>query len=195
MTAEPPESRVAEVVTVLRETPQHSVEVARSEAPTAPGFYAWWAEPGALPPELPRDLHPETGLALLYVGIAPASPTSRSDLSRRLRVHTRGAIGGSTLRRGLAALLYEDFGWRPVWASTRPGLENRNLAALTAWQAENLAVRWSICEEPWKIEPAVIAAMRPPMNLHHNEGHPFRPTMSERRRRFQQAAQLQRDEA
>jgi hypothetical protein len=82
-----------EVVTALRLTPQRSVEDARSLAPAEPGIYSWWAEPNSLPLDVPQDLHPETGLALLYVGIAPASATSRGSLVRRLRTHTKGAIG------------------------------------------------------------------------------------------------------
>jgi hypothetical protein len=185
---------VEEVVTALCIAPQRSVEDARSLAPAEPGLYSWWAEPRSLPSEVPRDLHPETGLALLYVGIAPASATSRGNIRRRLRIHTRGAIGSSTLRRGLAALLYEDWGWRAIWASTRPGLESRDLAALSEWQAENLAVQWCVCEEPWSVEPAVVAAMAPPMNLEHNRGHAFHATISARRSDFRRAAEAQRDE-
>ena len=185
---------VERVVVELRSAPQRSVEEARALAPAEPGFYSWWAEPMSLPAEVPRDLHPETGRALLYVGIAPASATSQGNLARRLRIHTKGAIGSSTLRRGLAALLHKDFGWRPIWASTRPGLENRDLAALSEWQCENLAVQWCQYEEPWVIESAVIAAMKPPMNLDHNRGHDFYPTMSILRSAFRRAAELRRDE-
>lgn len=185
---------VDRLVAGLRATPQHSVEEARSEAPAEPGFYAWWAEPICLPPDMPRDLHPETGRALLYVGIAPASAASAGNLARRLRIHTKGAIGSSTLRRGLTALLYEDFGWRPIWASTRPGLESRDLAALSRWQSQNLAVQWCICDQPWMLEATVIGVMRPPMNLDHNRGHAFNETMSARRLAFRRAAERQRDE-
>ena len=184
---------VERVVAELRSAPQRSVEEARSLVPAEPGFYSWWAEPTSLPAEVPQDLHPETGRALLYVGIAPASAISKGNLARRLRIHTKGAIGSSTLRRGLAALLYEDCGWRPIWASTRPGLENRDLAALSKWQSENLAVQWCVCEETWVIEPAVIAAMKPPMNLDHNRGHDFYGTMSRRRRAFRRAAEHYRN--
>jgi hypothetical protein len=185
---------VDEVVAALRLTPQRSVEEARSAAPAEPGFYSWWAEPRSLPPEVPRDLHPGSGRALLYVGIAPSFANSQGNLARRLRIHTKGAIGSSTLRRGLTALLYEDLGWRAIWASTRPGLQSRDLAALSDWQAENLAVQWCVCEEPWTTEPAVIAAMAPPMNLEHNQSHPFHTSMSARRREFRQAAEAQREE-
>lgn len=185
---------VERVVAELRSAPQRSVEEARSLAPAEPGFYSCWAEPTSLPTEVPRDPHPETGRALLYVGIAPASATSQGNLARCLRIHTKGAIGSSTLRRGLAALLYEDFGWRPIWASTRPGLENRDLAALSEWQSENLAVQWCVCKEPWVIEPAVIAAMKPPINLDHNRGHDFYETMSTRRSAFRRIAEHHRDE-
>jgi hypothetical protein len=187
--------RVADVVTALREAPQYPVDEALATAPPEPGIYAWWASPDALPREIPVELHQETGLALLYVGTSPDSAGSQGDLSKRIRVHSKRAIGSSTLRRGLAALLYQDFGWRPIWASTRPALESVDLAALAAWQAEHMAVRWCVVQEPWAIEQAVIAAMRPPMNLEHNAAHPFHATMSARRRTFAQAARRQRDEA
>jgi hypothetical protein len=183
-----------EVVAAVRAVPQRSVGEARSIAPEEAGFYSWWADPVSLPPEVPRDLHPDTGRALLYVGISPASPTSKGNLARRLRVHTMGAIGSSTFRRGLAALLYEDFGWRPIWASTRPGLTNRDLTILNDWQAENLAAQWYVCGEPWTIESAVIASMAPPMNLDHNHAHPSYPAMFARRQEFRRAAEVQRDD-
>lgn len=182
------------VIAALRDGPERSVEQARSLAPAEPGLYSWWAEPTSLPPEVPRILNPARRRALLYVGIAPASATSRGSLAKRLRVHTKGAIGSSTFRRGLAALLYEENGWQPIWASTRPGLEGRDLAALSAWQVENLAVRWCTFREPWSIEGAVIAAMAPPMNLKHNPGNPFHPAMSALRQQFRQAAETQRSE-
>lgn len=186
---------VHQVVTALRAIPQSSIEEAREKGPAEPGFYAWWAKPESLPPGVPLDLHPETGLGLIYVGIAPRSASSNGNLVRRIRIHTRGSIGSSTLRRGLTALLYQDLGWRPIWASTRPGLENIDLEALSEWQVANLVVRWCICEEPWTIEAAVIRAMAPPMNLDHNRDHPFYPTMSRLRRDFKAAAERQRDEA
>jgi hypothetical protein len=182
--------QIAEALAVL---PLPSVAEARSDCPTSPGFYAWWCDVSFLPRGVPEVKHPETGDCLLYVGIAPNSATSSGNLSKRLRQHTKGAIGSSTFRRGLAALLWEGEGWQPIWASTRPGLESKDLAALSEWQAGHLKVRWCEIAEPWTVEAAVIAAMQPPMNLDHNQHHEFHSTMSAARANFKGAAERLRD--
>ena len=161
-----PDQTVAE----LMKLPMHSVDEAREYAPTDPGFYAWWCDVDNLPHSVPVVRHPENGTSLLYVGIAPDKVGSDGNLRKRLRQHTKGAIGSSTFRLGLAALLWEDEGWQPIWPATKVALENDGLAGLSAWQAKHLYVQWCEVEEPWKIEAAVIDALHPPMNRQHNEG-------------------------
>jgi hypothetical protein len=38
---------------------------------------------------------------------------------------------------------------------------------------EHLRVVWVGHPEPWTIEPAVIRAMQPPLNIDHNRSHPY----------------------
>jgi hypothetical protein len=181
------------VVAALMSLPMQSVAQARSEGPAEPGFYAWWCDEDKLPHRVPLVRHPEAPEGLLYVGIAPENPESESNLRKRLRQHTRGAIGSSTFRFGLAALLFEDMGWQPAWPGTKPILENQDLAALSAWQAENLQVQWIEVDQPWELEAAVIDALGPPMNRAHNERHEFYPQMGAARSALRDAARKRRD--
>jgi hypothetical protein len=182
-----------EIVADLKKLPLHSIDEARAAAPEDSGFYAWWCRIDALPNGVPTVPHPDTDHSLLYIGIAPNSATSHGNLRKRLKQHSKGAIGSSTFRRGLTALLWEVEGWQPIWATTRPGLENVHLDALSTWQKKFLQVQWCEVEEPWTTEPMVVAALRPPTNIDHNDHHEFRPTMSAARRCFRQAAESIRD--
>ena len=171
-----------QIAAALEAVPLRTVPEAHTDAPSAAGFYAWWCDKGAVPRGAPAPAHPSAPFGLLYVGIAPASRRSARDLHTRLHDHTEGRIGASTFRRGLVALLWKETGWRPVWATDRVALESHDLAALSAWQQKHLRVQWCQVEEPWTTEPAVIAQMRPPMNLAHNQGNPFYAAMRAARR-------------
>lgn len=182
------------IVAALMKRPQHSVEESRTVAPDEPGFYAWWCDEDALPHSVPLVRHPEDPLGLLYVGIAPDKAGSKGNLAKRLRQHTKGAIGSSTFRLGLAALLWEDEGWQPIWPSTKVALESGDLAALSEWQARHLRVQWAEVDEPWSIEAAVIDALGPPMNRAHNEQHEFYPAMGAARNALRSAARRHREQ-
>lgn len=141
-------------------------------------MYAWWQTSGALP-GVPAEPHPSESLELLYVGIA-------SNLRKRLAKHHRGAIGSSTLRLTLTALLWER-GWRPTWTD-RPKISNENLDALAAWQREHLRVQWVAFPEPGAVERDIVEAMRPPLNRDFNEKHPFHEEVGRTRARLRDAA-------
>jgi len=132
------------------------------------------------PPRHHRHAHPEADVELLYVGLAPGKVGSASHLRKRLAKHHRGAIGSSTLRFTLTALLWGSEGWQPLMAS-RPVLSKPDDAALQRWQREHLSVQWISVDLPWLIEPAVIAAMQPPLNRDHNEAHPCYSTVGDAR--------------
>lgn len=187
--------RPDQIVTDLLALPLRSVDEACHDAPEVAGVYSWWCDLAALPHGVPAVAHPGTGDALLYIGIAPGKPGSEGNLRQRLRKHTKGGIGSSTFRLGLAALLWEDEGWQPIWPTDRIKLENVALAALGDWQRENLHVQWSEVEEPWTVEAAVIDAMHPPMNRDHNEGHEFYPAMGAARDALRDAGRLHREHA
>jgi hypothetical protein len=144
-------------------------------APERPGFYAWWlTDDFALPavPTSPHPTHPELGL--LYVGIAPNNAESGATIrSRILENHLGNALGSSTLRRGLAALLWDPC-WHPhITRGGKPALPSDESAALTLWMRQNLLVSWCVVTEPWNYEPTLIGEMAPPLNSEHNHSHPF----------------------
>lgn len=62
----------------------------------------------------------QDGLSLLYGGLARSVPESRETLRSRVGgKHILGVLGQSTFRRSLAALLWQEQGWRPVWKTDR----------------------------------------------------------------------------
>ena len=131
-------------------------------APVAPGFYAWWALPGAIP-GVPAPAHPVEHAELLYVGIAPNRSGSSASLRSRLcRQHIGGNVAASTFRFGLASLLWQTEGWTPLrLPSGKYRLADQDNEALSVWQRHNLRVRWALVSEPWLFEAGVIREMRP----------------------------------
>jgi hypothetical protein len=107
--------RAAAIVVGLTSGPLWSLEDARATSgiPREPGFYAWWAVPGAIP-GIPAPSHPSEPFELLYVGIAPQDAVSTQRLRPRLcRQHISGNVASSTFRFGLGALLWVIEGWTP----------------------------------------------------------------------------------
>jgi hypothetical protein len=154
--------------------------------PADPGFYTWWTvTTGGL--AVPPAPHPtDRTLRLLYVGIAPARITSNANLrSRVIGQHIGGNLGSSTFRRSLAALLWEQQGWRPfMTAGGKVAFSPEDNAALTRWQEQHLRLAWKVVVEPWTHEGELIAAMAPPLNLAENGSHHFHDTMSDARARL-----------
>ena len=147
------------------------------------GVYAWYfrALPGLSPGV--RDHCVRRGpWQLLYVGIAPSRPGSRSTLRRRLRLHVAGNASSSTLRLTLGCLLADSLGLRLQakraskrcdWNAGEPGL--------SAWLATHGRVVVVAHPRPWDVEQAVIGHLRPPLNLAHNLQHPFAQRLSDLR--------------
>lgn len=184
-----------EVIVGLRRAPLLTIaemSAALDADRAARGIYAWWLVNTDALPEVPTTPHPVEPLGLLYVGIGPASARSKRTLRARFRDHTRDT-GRSTLRRTLAALLYEHERWHPYWTD-RPLLTELDNAALTSWQAANLRVQCFRMAEPWTVEAAVIRAMRPPLNLAHNQAHPFYEQLGAARKRFREVAEAGSDD-
>ena len=175
---------LTQIVTALS-APRSLEEAAAPEGlPEKPGLYAWWiVTPNALEmvPLSPRA----DGLSLLYIGIAQSGPNSTQTLrSRVLGKHIRGVIGNSTLRRSLAALLWEEQQWQPFWGTDRAQLSKVHNEALHSWMRSHLKVAWLAYPEPWTVEEAVIAAMKSPLNVKDNKSHPFYSTLKAARSRL-----------
>jgi hypothetical protein len=59
---------------------------------------------------------------------------------------------------------------------------------LSEWLARNALVAWMIKNEPWEVEAELIQAISLPLNLQHNEQHPFHPVLSAKRQNAKQTA-------
>ncbi len=100
--------------------------------------------------------------------------------------HIGGNTGSSTLKLALAALLWDERGYRPQRRSKKVVLDPADKADLAEWQKQHLRLTWAARPTPWSgtLEAAVIAQMRPPLNWQHNQTHPFWPTLDAARTRF-----------
>jgi hypothetical protein len=157
--------------------------------PTAPGFYAWWAEPACIE-ELPHIPHPaEPALGLFYIGISPRDEKSAQTLRGRVvGQHLGGNTSSSTFRFVLAALLLDDLALMPRATAKKYTLDADDNRRLREWQQAHLRLTWCVRERPWEIEPQVIALMRPPLNSAGNAGHPFYERARAARAAFRTAA-------
>lgn len=145
-----------------------------SPVPATRGLYAWFFD--NVPPTVPlSDVSAHHGLRLLYVGIAPSRSTTSSTLWSRIRQHYRGNASASTLRLTLGCLLSDQLAiqLQRTGSAGRLTFGKEGEAQLSDWMATNAFVCWVEHPEPWKVEREVIAALRPPLNLGENEGHPF----------------------
>lgn len=181
---------VERAIAALTATPL-ALDAARPLLPRAGGLYAWWILNQALPGVSANPHLTLAELDLLYVGIAPSGSTSKSTLrSRVIGNHMRGNIAASTLRRTLAALLLDVLALTPVEKGDKVKLPKEQNTQLGRWQHQHqhLRLTWHAAPKPWLLERAVIAKLRPPLNLAANQDHEFYSTLSDARRRLQQAA-------
>lgn len=140
----------------------HPVAELPALLPRRTGVYAWWAPPEILAP-LPGPPHPsDDELRLLYIGIA-------SDLRSRVIGNHLRRSGSSTLRRTLAGLLLDVQGFR-TRRTSRVVLVDADETRLTQWMTDHLRVSWTEHPAPREIEPAIIADLRPPLNVDHASG-------------------------
>ena len=151
-----------------------------SPIPQHAGVYGWYFN------ELPWHEVPGIGThvgdwSLLYVGIAPGRPGSRSNLRKRLRSHLSGNARGSTLRLSLACLLMHRLGLSPTQASGKIGFGSSEVL-LTKWIDEHARVAWIEHSQPWVAEAAAVQVLGVPLNRDHNHGHPFHDTLGNVRR-------------
>jgi hypothetical protein len=174
-TALPP---IRSVVDELLAPPLRTEEV-RTQAPSAPGLYAWWAPPAILP-ELVGPAHsPVPDLRLLYVGLA-------TKLRSRLASNHLRRSGSSTLRRTLAGLLLDEQGYRTCWTD-RVVLVDDDEARLTEWMGDNLRVSWCQYPTPHEVEAHIIGILHPPLNVDHAAGPALQVVKAARRHYYDSA--------
>lgn len=169
LSAHPP---IDSVVDELLANPVRTDEV-RTQAPSAPGLYAWWAPPAILP-ELVGPAHSTVAdLRLLYVGLA-------TKLRSRLASNHLRQSGSSTLRRALAGLLLDEQNYRTRWTD-RVVLVDGDEARLTEWMGTNLRVSWCEYSTPRDVEGHIIRALHPPLNVDHASGRALQVIKAARR--------------
>jgi GIY-YIG catalytic domain-containing protein len=181
-------AEVQQAIAALTKTPV-PLDVAKPQLPKSGGVYAWWIVNNALA-GVPPNKHPSAAdHDLIYIGVAPHAETSASTLkSRVVGNHMRGNIAASPLRQKLAALLLEELALTPIQNGAKVTLPRQQNLQLSEWQEQHLRLTWHPTSKPWLLEPAVITAMAPPLNLADNSTHPFHKTLSAARQKLQQAA-------
>jgi len=182
---------VREVAEHLRRSPERLDDV-RAKIPSSDGLYAWWVRRGAIA-SVPSRPHPtEPGFDLLYVGIAPARASSASTIrSRVLENHLGGNIAASTFRFTLAALLKDELHLVPLKKGKKTVLSSEQNSQLSTWQRANLRMTWHAAAKPWLFEAAVIAELKPPLNIDDNHDDAFRSTVKQARAALRRLASEQ----
>jgi hypothetical protein len=137
-----------------------------------PGLYTWWVdEAGAA--DLSCGLRMALPEGRIYIGQAGADSSkagvsSASTLRSRIgRDHLGGRVGSSTLRRALAAILLARLSLVLV---DKKKLDAASEARLSAWMKEHLSLAvWGAGSGAGlaALEEAVVAALRPPLNVDH----------------------------
>ena len=151
-----------------------STEVLANVAvPREAGAYAWYFR--QVPPGVPVEgCVTKDDLTLLYVGIVPKGPGGRPNrvLAKRLREHYDSNAYSSTLRRTLGCLLEGVLGIQLIRNGKRYTFGDGE-RSLSNWMAENAFVCWAIAKEPWQIEAEALRTVCLPLNIQHNQHHPF----------------------
>jgi hypothetical protein len=137
------------------------------------GIYGWYFK--GLEDLVPYGMHRlANGAVLLYIGTAPSRKESSNNLRKRIRMHLTGNASGSTLRLSLGSVLRSTLGIGLQETGRTHRLTFRGgERLLNEWLDENAYVTWQTVAEPWALEPIVIRDLQPPLNLQHNETHPF----------------------
>ena len=122
-------------------------------------------------------------LTLLYLGISPAYEDSNNHLRNRIKAHYTRNASASTLRLTIGCLLAEQLNIE----LRRTGRTERMTFGdgekdLSEWMAENMFVVWTTADRPWTHEVDIINRISPPLNLKHNENHPFYDTLMNARK-------------
>jgi GIY-YIG catalytic domain len=141
--------------------------------PSESGLYAWYITDLPVPS---GSCHMSGGSPLVYVGIAPSRPMSRTTLRTRVKQHFQGNASASTLRLSLGCLLSDRLGIELRTAGRRLHFADGE-AVLNDWLEINARVCWVQHPVPWEVEAPLIRELDLPLNLEHNADHPFFGTL------------------
>ncbi|WP_199306928.1 GIY-YIG nuclease family protein [Pseudanabaena sp. FACHB-2040] len=163
--------------------------------PREPGIYAWYFR--EIPPGVPTEgCIQANGTTLLYLGISPkklpsnGSSANGRQLVSRVREHFKGNAEGSTLRLTLGCLLADtiQIELRRVGSSGKRRTFGDGEHRLSEWMETNAFITWFTVQEPWLLEQRLIAEVSLPLNLEHNQHHPFHSELSALRRHCRERA-------
>ena len=128
-----------------------------------PGLYAWWADRSAW--ELLREVGGKEAPRPVYVGQAGAEPSTATLESRVKGNHITGALGSSTFRKTISAILLEPLNLR-LQGPDKLAPEDKK--RVSAWIKEHLRVAivpWDDRASLKALEKAVLEKLDPPLNL------------------------------
>jgi len=148
--------------------------------PKDKGIYGWFFK--EIPPFIPlENCVVRDNLTLLYVGICPSAPESKRTLFDRIvKCHFKGNAGISTLRLSLGCLLADKLKIHLECVGAKePMTFGEGETILSDWMNENAFVSWQIYPRPWEWEKIVIDQIPLPLNLRHNQAHPFYKRLKE----------------
>jgi hypothetical protein len=153
-----------------------SPDDASQRLPRTGGIYAWWACPSILQTFSGPANQADPRVRLLYIGRA-------GDLRQRIVGNHLRRSRQSTLRRTLAAVLMTAEHYRAV-RTDRVVLAPEDEPRLTAWMIEHLTLTWTEVSDPKLWEGALIARLRPPLNVEGAAPGPQRTTVEIARAAF-----------
>jgi hypothetical protein len=146
-----------------------------SPVPASSGVCFWYFRdiPSVVPTD---DCQTLNGCTLLYLAIAPVKPKNPSvTLVSCIRRNYRARLDGSSLRKTLGILLEAKSGFPLLRVGSGKGttLTPAGERWLDDWMDENVLVGWGEHPEPWTIEYELLLKLSLPLNISHNEHHPF----------------------
>ncbi len=127
--------------------------------PSTRGIYGWYFD--ILPPRTPKGNVTVDGHMLLYIGIAGATPGSKSTLRKRIRSNHLGkhSTPQSTLRRTLGKRLTEQLRLvRQAKAGKKYWYGPEGEARLRQWMIDHTILAWQEDDIPREIEAAILSA-------------------------------------
>lgn len=185
-------------VTALTSAAPERIAVLREKGglPKSPGLYALHcSDPTALA-SLGRELSAALEPGLVYVGdtrcraMANGQYSSGTLRKRPLNQHFGGNASASTVRRTAGSLLPRELELQPCRSeSGRVCFAKESEARLSAWMRQHLLVTfWPAPSSQALVglEELVLAALRPPLDLHKAAASPFRERISELRKRLRE---------
>ena len=148
--------------------------------PAEHGFHAWFFN--HVPKPIPlKNTFKRDGYTLLFLGSVPSKESSNANLRKSiLNQHLKGNAHDSTLRLSLACLLKDQLGISLVQHGSRIFLGDDE-EILDEWLNKNVKIAYFVDEEPWIDKVDMIKELNLPLNIEHNQKHPFYATLKKLR--------------